>query len=187
MSYMNAPATAMLATNCAFCARPLVDAQSVETGIGPVCRKRYMMADTVTQTARMEANKLIHQIALHQKGAEVTSAIARLEELGLSTVVKRINKRLKEHRARPVGKPVTVIYSGGRIYVETPWVERGTFSAILAKFRSIPGRQYSSTVGNSFPMDQKQKVWWVIKRFFAGREISAPNGTRIIPALQEAA
>lgn len=41
MSYENAPATKMLATHCACCARPLVDAESVELGIGPDCRKRH--------------------------------------------------------------------------------------------------------------------------------------------------
>ena len=41
MSYENAPATKMLAAYCACCARPLVDAESVETGMGPVCRKSH--------------------------------------------------------------------------------------------------------------------------------------------------
>jgi hypothetical protein len=41
MSYENAPATKLLATHCACCARPLVDALSVELGIGPDCRKKH--------------------------------------------------------------------------------------------------------------------------------------------------
>lgn len=41
MSYETAPATIMLATQCACCRRPLVDAVSIETGMGPVCRKRH--------------------------------------------------------------------------------------------------------------------------------------------------
>ena len=40
-SYETAPATRMLATQCAVCARPLLDAVSVETGIGPHCRAKY--------------------------------------------------------------------------------------------------------------------------------------------------
>lgn len=39
--YTNAPATELVATRCAVCARELVDADSVETGVGPVCRKKY--------------------------------------------------------------------------------------------------------------------------------------------------
>lgn len=41
MSYESAPATKMLATHCACCARPLVDAVSVEAGVGPECRRRH--------------------------------------------------------------------------------------------------------------------------------------------------
>ena len=38
MSYENAPATMLVATHCCVCNRPLVDADSVEMGIGPTCR-----------------------------------------------------------------------------------------------------------------------------------------------------
>jgi hypothetical protein len=41
MSYENAPATRLLATNCGCCGRQLVDAVSVEAGIGPECRKKH--------------------------------------------------------------------------------------------------------------------------------------------------
>lgn len=39
--YENAPATRMLAIYCACCRKPLVDAKSVETGMGPVCRGKH--------------------------------------------------------------------------------------------------------------------------------------------------
>lgn len=45
MSYETAPATIMLATFCACCSRPLVDAVSVEAGVGPECRKRHGYAE----------------------------------------------------------------------------------------------------------------------------------------------
>lgn len=38
MSYESAPATLLVATHCCVCRRPLVDADSVECGIGPTCR-----------------------------------------------------------------------------------------------------------------------------------------------------
>jgi hypothetical protein len=41
MSYESAPATKMLATQCACCGRPLVDAASIEAGMGPICRKQH--------------------------------------------------------------------------------------------------------------------------------------------------
>lgn len=39
--YEQAPATQMLATQCAACARPLLDAESVEAGMGPDCRRKH--------------------------------------------------------------------------------------------------------------------------------------------------
>lgn len=41
MSYENAPATKFIAVNCCVCGRPLVDAISVEEGIGPICRDKF--------------------------------------------------------------------------------------------------------------------------------------------------
>lgn len=50
MSYENAPATILLATHCCICGRPLLDADSVEIGIGPTCRKG-IEADTAPDWA----------------------------------------------------------------------------------------------------------------------------------------
>jgi SWI/SNF-related matrix-associated actin-dependent regulator 1 of chromatin subfamily A len=90
MSYENAPATRLLATHCAVCSRSLVDAVSVETGIGPICASRYG-APSVEQT---EANRLVYQIAAVQKGPEVLQALARLRVLGFTTLADRIAARL---------------------------------------------------------------------------------------------
>lgn len=43
--YTDSPACDLVATQCACCSRPLVDAVSVETGVGPECRKRHGYAD----------------------------------------------------------------------------------------------------------------------------------------------
>lgn len=40
MGYEQAFSTKLLATHCAYCGRPLRDADSVENGMGPVCRAR---------------------------------------------------------------------------------------------------------------------------------------------------
>jgi len=45
MSYESAPATILIATHCAICARPLVDADSVERGVGPDCADKYGYGD----------------------------------------------------------------------------------------------------------------------------------------------
>jgi hypothetical protein len=43
--YLAAPATAILATHCCLCGRALLDAASVERGLGPTCAKRAGVGD----------------------------------------------------------------------------------------------------------------------------------------------
>jgi hypothetical protein len=64
MSYVNAPSTKMLATHCAICSRPLRDAQSVEVGIGPICRERVAAMDKLSEDTRVAVNKFLYEIAL---------------------------------------------------------------------------------------------------------------------------
>ena len=73
MSYLNAPATALIAVNCACCGKALVDAVSVSVGIGPICRAEYLPAD-YDPAAHKAANVLIHEAA-----AEGTTALRQVE------------------------------------------------------------------------------------------------------------
>ena len=172
MSYETAPATAMLATHCGICGRPLVDAQSVETGIGPVCREKYMVADKVTEAARAEGNKLIYRIAQLQRGKEVDQAILRLTELGFAKLVGRIQKRLRKRSA------VRISYQGSRLVLNTRSVGEDMWDSYLSALRAIPGRRYEGKgVGNSFPMDQKRSVLALLVKFFPGCEAVGPKGT----------
>jgi uncharacterized protein DUF6011 len=41
MGYEDSPGVDLVATNCALCGRPLLDADSVECGMGPTCRARH--------------------------------------------------------------------------------------------------------------------------------------------------
>jgi hypothetical protein len=41
MGYETSAATQLVATACVFCGRPLVDADSVQLGIGPICAQKY--------------------------------------------------------------------------------------------------------------------------------------------------
>ena len=179
MSYENAPATEMLASNCAFCARPLVDAQSVECGVGPICRKKWMVADAVTDEARVEANKLIHTIAKLQTGKEVTQAVARLKELGLAKVVERINKRIKPKTKNMV----QLSYEGERLHLVTPWNRSLDFNAWLSGMRGVGGMRYEGKGnGNSFPKTARAAVYRLLCDFFPGFPATGPQGEFTIPA-----
>jgi len=66
MSYENAPATKFVATQCVCCGRALVDAPSLESGMGPVCRKKHGYNDEIaglTGRRRHNVNKLIVEAA----------------------------------------------------------------------------------------------------------------------------
>ena len=99
----NAPATKLLATNCACCGRALVDALSVETGIGPECRKRFSVDVVVDEAARVEANRLVFEVArggITRRDAQ--PVFDRLAELGFTVLAERIAKRF---RAKPYRGP----------------------------------------------------------------------------------
>ncbi len=93
MSYEEAPATKMLATFCSVCSRPLLDAESVERGIGPVCAEKYGFLGSVAAEARAEANVLVHMIAVEQEGEKVNVAIERLRELGFMKLANAVERR----------------------------------------------------------------------------------------------
>ncbi len=174
--YENAPATKMLATHCACCSRPLVDAQSVETGVGPMCRQKHLVPDKVTGLARVEGNRLIHRIAKLQTGKEVTAAVARLKVLGFEHVVERINQRILRKR-RPV---VKIHYQSGRLFMKAS-VPHGLWNAWLGAMRSIPEMRYeSASAGNSFPMSKKRSVYGLLCQYFPGQLGTGPKGDFII-------
>lgn len=103
MSYENAPATTLLATNCACCGRALVDAKSVEAGIGPDCREKYGVDVDVTEAAREEANRIIFQLArggLSRKDAQ--PMFDRLNALGFVVLAERVARRFRATVTPPV-------------------------------------------------------------------------------------
>jgi len=147
----------------------------VETGVGPVCREKHWVADKVTESARQEGNKLFYLIALHQKGTEVDSAIARLVELGFTAAVKRIRKRLGN-------RVVEITYTDDRLVVKTGRLPGGLFDSYLTRLRSIHGRRWDSErQANTFPHTARVAVWGVIREFFAGYTLQSPKGESIIP------
>ena len=171
MGYQNAPATRMMASQCAFCSKPLVDAQSVEVGVGPVCRKKHMVADAVDEAARKEGNQLIYHIALIQKGPSVEGSLDRLAELGLMNAAFRIKQRLVK------GNPVELWVAEDRLLLKTPFVDRGIFNQLIAAIRRVPGRSWNGQF-NHFPVSEasKRALNQVLCKFFPGRHAIGPKG-----------
>jgi hypothetical protein len=93
-TYENAPATKMLNTHCCACGRPLVDAESVTAGLGPICRGKYGLPDTLDAETHARANKLIYLCAREDVTADdLKAAVVELSLLGCDVLAARIAKR----------------------------------------------------------------------------------------------
>jgi hypothetical protein len=168
-SYEDALATRMLATQCACCGRPLVDAVSVETGMGPECRKRHLKDVPVDEDTRKAVNALIYEIALKQSGMEIAAPLDELRKLGYDRLVKRIEKRCV---------PVRIEEKDGRLLVRTPY----DVDSVRA-WRAIPGRRWDGEEkANTIPVGQRHSLWSLLRRFYPGALVVGPKGTFEIPA-----
>lgn len=167
--YETAPATLMLATHCAACGRPLVDAASVEAGMGPDCRKKYWVKVDVSEAARLAANAIVYTIALKQAGDDVIAGIAQLIALGFVVLAERIAKRVNAIQISEVA---------GRLAVKTPYSEEA-----VAAQRHIPGRVWDKERKvNTFPLASKPWVWDFLLKMYPGQVALGPKGAFTIGA-----
>jgi len=163
MSYENASSTALVATNCACCGRPLVDATSVETGVGPECRKKHGFMIEVSEEARQEANKIVYAIAAEQTGQSVAQGCVRLRELGFSKLADRIEKRAVD---------VRITVQGNYLLVKAPYRE----SSVVA-FQQIRGRRWDREAkANRIPLAAKNTLWTLLKDHYKGCTGMGPKG-----------
>lgn len=176
MSYEFAPGTALVATHCAACGRPLLDAVSVEIGMGPTCRKKYglggegtgadwsravpLLGDVVAAVegdARATANHIVHRVAADQGAAVVPALLAALESLGFARVAEAIREHL-----RPAS--VSVTEDGDRYVVTVSGLDRESFDALVAALRAIRGRRYDADRKASLvPCDRRRELWTALR------------------------
>jgi len=174
-SYVNAPATKMLASHCCVCALPLVDAESVEKGIGPICRKRYKYDIPADDAARKRANALVHEIALVQKGAKAFVACRELHDLGWFDLAGRIMHRLTKIEIEAVGE---------ELVVRTP-MSLG-FNAGL-KGAHLGATWSKDAKGWRLPGDAEVKVvlYRLLVKHFEGKWANGPKGPFVVGAKTE--
>ena len=180
MGYEDAPATKMLARFCGICGRPLVDAKSVEAGIGPICRDGF--DGEMTEAIRIEANKLIYQASLAFQGGNlpaVEDIIDSLEELGLESVPAKIKERLVAEVNASEDADIIITEDNGFLKVKTPF-RRGRKDEFVQAWRSIPGRRYLDNK-NVVPVLSKVAVWLLLIDFFPGKRGMGPKGAFRVP------
>jgi len=186
MSYENAPATKMLATQCAVCNRPLVDAKSVETGMGPECRRKPGFALSCSEETRTAANKIVYRIALARSdaawlaengnGQTFAGFVAReteeLRDIGFEQLAGVIEKRAICVRI--------VKREDGALNVFTPYK-----NGIGEAFQRIPGRCWSQREkANTIPNIgvARKALFKLLTDNFAGETAIGPKGPFTIPA-----
>jgi hypothetical protein len=188
-TYENAPATKLIATHCACCGRPLVDAVSVEAGIGPDCREKHGYAEAqgeadfakalafvanvavdgceadlgLPEDAHKAANWLTHKVACEQTGSRVLSYTNAIRALGYAKLASRIEDRLAK---------VRIEATHGRLVVRTPYN-----ADAITELKKINGRKYDpATKAWSFPAEFKRAIWEVLKSYFPGSVGVGPKG-----------
>jgi len=177
MSYEDARATKMMATHCVCCGRLLVDATSVELGIGPECRKGN--DGGIPDAVRIEANGLVYEAALaadQGRVGEVVQIAGKIRELGLEKLAKKVGRRFRKADRQA---SIVIDIVGDCYSVKTPF-RRGDKAAFIAAWRKIPGRRYHNG-RNLIPMTQKAALWSLLREFFGGKYGKGPKGTFRLP------
>lgn len=189
--YTAAPAVSLVATDCAACSRPLLDAVSVETGMGPTCRKRHgygvaqapadwtaaraaiagVVGLDLGDDARIAANRLVHRIAAAPGSTDVPALLVAVSALGFVQVAGAIAGNL-----RPVVRVIRETAPTEQYVVD---VARGTlpdasFEAFVDALRGVPGRRWDrDRYANVVPARRRRELWGALKA-------SLPAGTMIV-------
>lgn len=179
LNYESAPSTKMLATHCAVCGRPLVDALSVEIGMGPDCRKKYGKEfEGVTNDARRVANKAVHRLAVwrHLMKANIAtlddsraalSDIALVQQVGLSNLARTLENRLCSIRIEDRGADAMTM--------RTPYVDE--FGRSMWRCEA---RWNAEEKAWSFPRARRRDVYEALRRTFPRALGLGPSGAFVI-------
>jgi hypothetical protein len=168
MSYENAPATRMVATHCAVCSRPLVDAKSVELGIGPTCREKYGFDMDVSESDRRAINMYVHGIAIGRyQNQTLVDVLAELRNYGFVELARIIGENRRKF---------LIEEKDGRIAVTGPMKPEA-----IREWQRIPGRAFDIKLGRfTVPVTAKRALWEILRRHFAGMLGMGPKGLFVI-------
>jgi hypothetical protein len=184
MNYTNAAATALFATHCLFCGRPLLDANSVQTGVGPVCREKWGVNIEVDEESRETANKIIHEAALSATSNDRRVEIAtQLDELGFGLVASKVRQRFLKAAVTIETREMT--FGPNAPVVEAYVVLTGSYNAEFVDAlkaevdwtkRTVLRDEKGKFVAWAFAPSAKTTIWNLIKVHFAGQTGFGPKG-----------
>lgn len=161
-NYENAPATKMLNTHCVCCMRPLVDAVSVECGVGPICREKYGYSE-IGSEFRDDANAIIAQCARKDATDEDRKwAYLTLKDMGFAKIASAI---LHTGKA-----PVIKLRESTR---GTGWYVTAPYSAEATNdWRNVPGRRWAAESKENFvPHESVFDLQDLLEKHYPGAEV----------------
>lgn len=171
MSYETAPATQMLATHCLVCRKPLVDAASVEAGMGPDCRKKHGYNVNVDPEDRADANRIVHKLAAQGDALEpqaLQDGVTSLQLLGFEMLASVIVKRRV---------PVRIELNGGEYSVIAPY--NAEFVHALKTAVQRAGHRASWVASEKawhVPAEAKPALLWALRTHYLGSLGMGPKG-----------
>jgi len=202
--YANSPACRMLATHCCACGRPLVDADSVELGIGPICRRRHGFnepdADADFDTAidlcggigddvlsaaagialgdhdaRKACNAVVYAAARHQGTPLARRLSTIIHALGYHTLAAKV----ATHAGAVATRHATHDQLGDTIAVKSP--RHPGFKDALRR-RGAWYRWERATKSWHVRKCDRGALWAALCECYPGIECTGPNGITTIPA-----
>lgn len=210
MNYTNAPATKMLATNCACCGRDLVDAHSVETGVGPVCRKTHgydepqVEPDWAAVYAATDGIVAVRELLgdYAEGGPDAAATVWRMGGVETRRVANTLVHRIAAEQTGDAAEALTqAIHALGytnlaarigarmaRVRVTQDGDDLVVVTPYCAEatadWRAIPGRfERKPRRQRRIPMTAKRQLWMVLRRHYAGLQMVGPQGLATIPEL----
>ena len=196
MGYETAPATRMLAVRCCICSRPLVDADSVEAGIGPDCRAKYGYGVPAGEPLWAEAwellapheescnlseafaywamdsreavNVLVHRLAVIQDGKAAINIAIAIRMLGYYRLADRALERM--HAV------VRVDEQGDWLLVRAPYSD-----AFNEAVRAVPGQRWDREAkARRVPVTSRRQLWNALVQAYPGTLCVGVRGSRVI-------
>lgn len=165
MGYEEAPLTQKMDTFCLCCSKPLVDAASLELGIGPICRKKLYNVVELNDESRKEINALLHKMSLDPSNEMVAKNIGRIEALGFTQLAKNIKKKFKL---------IEIGLIDGKFIIRSPYNQVLVLSARQNKGFFDPSDK-------SWRFATKQNAWNVLKAAYPKYWALGPAGPFQIP------
>ena len=187
--YEDAPAVELVATTCCVCGRPLLDAPSLKSGIGPICAEKtgYGRED-LPADIRDEVNRLVYELAKYGKDKRAIERLMRLRELGFDQLVARVEERLQELveiRTFPIPSSVPP-----RVYAEFPEAETDErFNAVRMAIKEIHGRRWETVLISgkrerrwTFPRTKESFIAFkgMLARLFPGCVVQGLKGLYVV-------